>query len=158
MGRPTIEKKEKTVKLRISEDMYNEINKGNISETVREYIRDGIENRKESEEKGNVPQKDIPENSDSGNNVPQNIPIGMRLVEEAIYSDIEVMCKFYGVDTATFFRELCKSMNEGEVVYEDGMIKGKAEIDLTRFMEVCHEMKKDPQEVLDRCVMMIGRL
>ena len=158
MGRPTQEKKEKTVKLRISEEMYEEIKGGNISETIREYIRDGIRGHKNKEGAENVPQKSISEIPSGLDNVPQNIPIGQRLVDEAIYSDIEVMCSFYGVDTATFFKELCKSMNEGEVVYEDGVIKGKSEIDLSRFMEVCHEMKKDPQEVLDRCVMMIGRL
>lgn len=89
---------------------------------------------------------------------PEGVPEDKMMVEKAIYRDIEVMCSFYGVDAATFFKELCKSMNEGEVVYEDGVIKGKSEIDLSRFMEVCHEKKKDPQEVLDRCVMMIGRL
>lgn len=137
MARPTTDKKGCTVILRINEETRSYLEEMAKGETISSYVRSMIQKEKNGEF-----------------NVIQN----QRLVDKAIYSDIEVMCKFYGIDTATFFKELCKSMNEGEVVYEDGVIKGKSEIDLSRFMEVCHEKKKDPQEVLDRCVMMIGRL
>lgn len=137
MARPTTDKKGCTVILRINEETRSYLEEMAKGETISSYVRSMIQKEKNGEF-----------------NVTQN----QRLVDKAIYSDIEVMCSLYGVDTSTFFKELCKSMNEGEVVYEDGVIKGKSEIDLSRFMEVCHEMKKDPQEVLDRCVMMIGRL
>ena len=46
MGRPTIEKKDKTVKLRLSDEMYTELIKRgeNVSETIRGMIRDSVNN------------------------------------------------------------------------------------------------------------------
>ena len=57
MARPTEERKDKTVKLRISEELYKEINGygENISETIRILIREGIDAGKERCER--VPQK-----------------------------------------------------------------------------------------------------
>lgn len=65
MGRPTTEKKEKTVKLRVSEELYGEIEKcgDNISESIRELIRAGlgIEKHGEIPEGNFVPQKEVNE-------------------------------------------------------------------------------------------------
>ena len=65
MGRPTSERKEKTVKLRVSEEMYSEIEGygDNISESIRELIRNGMGVKKHGEipEGENVPQKEVNE-------------------------------------------------------------------------------------------------
>ena len=65
MGRPTSERKEKTVKLRVSEEMYSEIEGygDNISESIRELIRNGmgVKKRGEIPESENVPQKEVNE-------------------------------------------------------------------------------------------------
>ena len=58
MARPTEERKDKTVKLRISEELYREIEErgSNVSETIRNLIRRGLE--------GNVPQNKSIEKSE----------------------------------------------------------------------------------------------
>lgn len=59
MGRPTTEKKDKTVKLRISEEMYESLGGGNVSEKIRELIRGGVIKRGEILKGEYVPQKEL---------------------------------------------------------------------------------------------------
>ena len=181
MARPTTEKKDKTVKLRISEEMYEELLRrgDNVSETIRGMIR-------------NVPQK-VADNS-----VPHIDELQKRCVDEAeeyfkngeykeikivtnaygieceravdnvpqkngyeipyaIYHDIDQMCGFFGIGIDDFFVELCKSMNAGTISYDKGVFRGKTDIDVERFMESCHRANKDAQKMINECAQMIER-
>lgn len=92
--------------------------------------------------------------------VPQNTPEpskGVPSIDEKVLKDIEVMCSFFGIEVDEFFKELCESLNSGSIFIDDGKIKGETEIDVKGFMEVCHEVNKNPQEMIDKCAAMIRR-
>lgn len=59
MGRPTTERKDRTVKLRLSEEMYKSLGGGNVSEKIRELIRGGVIKHGEIQKGEYVPQKVI---------------------------------------------------------------------------------------------------
>jgi hypothetical protein len=133
MGRPTEEKKEKTVKLRISEELYMEVVKkgNNISETIRAMIKDGI------------------------NYVPQN-----KTTEEEpdFMHRLRVNGAAYGLTGEELALKLMNSMDRGEIVYENGSFRAESEYDMSKFESACDDRGVPVQTMLDKCAQMVYRL
>jgi len=115
---------------------------GSITKTVRLNARD-IEVMKELMEDGS-----------SWSGAVHKLCEGARAkqIDEMVYRDIRDMCKLYGIDTSTFFREICELMEDGIIRYENGRIESRDMdgIDLSRFKEACKEKGKDVQGMVDR--------
>ena len=140
MGRPTEERKGKTIKLRITEEMYEDLeSRGSISSVVREMIEDGL---------SNVPQKDRVLNYRSDENVPQKSE-----AEEEIIK----MCQVSGFTTERFYERVRDLFNDG-FIYVDGLtIKTKGKYDLSRLEDICHRGNLDVQDVIDKLVSRMTR-
>lgn len=179
MGRPTTEKKEKTVKLRISEELYNEVvGRGeNVSETIRGMIRDSLVPQNPSKVKpreNSVPQKGIEdalvvrckdEETEKifkearyeevtivkNDYVPQN-PLSEKLVGQ-----IEHMCSFFKIDAETFLKEVCKGLESGKIGYENGL-KTYGTLDTERFEDACHDKGVDPEKMLEKATQMVWKV
>lgn len=131
MARPTEEKKERTVKLRISEELYGEIaSKGrNLSETIREILRNSF-----------VPQNNSEKNQRSG------------LTPSKEVKEIESMAIFFGFTLDEMLKMIYNGLNDGYLTVEDGKIVGLPEIDLDSLKEACHERGIGMQEAIDKTV------
>ena len=127
MGRPTTEKKEKTVKLRISEELYGEVVKRgeNVSETIRELIRKGI-----TQGENNVPQNKSPH----------------RLSQNGAA---------YGLSGEELADKLMDAMDEGAIVYEDGRFRAETEYEFGKFISACEDKGVPVQKMIDKCTQMI---
>lgn len=138
MGRPTDEKKEKTVKLRISGELYEEIERrgDNISETIRSLIRDGM---------NYVPQKKV---ESEQNSVPQNTSQG--IMSEETYRDLEQMCRASHMTVSDFMEHIRELFNDGRIYVEGFEVKTKGEYDLGYLLDVCHRANVDPQEMINK--------
>lgn len=136
MARPTEEKKERTVKLRISEELYGEIaSKGrNLSETIREILRNSF----------------VPQNSDE-----KNQKSGLTPSKEV--KEIESMAVFFGFTLDEMLKMIYNGLNDGYLTVEDGKIVGLPEVDLDNFKEACHEKGIDLQKALDKATQSIRR-
>lgn len=142
MGRPTTEKKDKTVKLRISEELYEEVVKkgDNVSETIRKMIKSGVDG---------VPQK----KTDGRDNVPQNKEESSLLLKE-----IESVMPLIGVkDLEEFFKKLIDAINEGTVLYEGGRFYSQSneDVNLSRFKEACDAKGMDYQKTVDKMTQIV---
>lgn len=131
MARPTEEKKERTVKLRISEELYGEIaSKGrNLSETIREILRNSF-----------VPQNSNEKNQKSG------------LTPSKEVKEIESMAVFFGFTLDEMLKMIYNGLNDGYLTVEDGKIVGLPEVDLDNLKEACHERGIGMQEAIDKTV------
>lgn len=131
MARPTEEKKERTVKLRISEELYGEIaSKGrNLSETIREILRNSF----------------VPQNSDE-----KNQKSGLTPSKEV--KEIESMAVFFGFTLDEMLKMIYNGLNDGYLTVEDGKIVGLPEVDLDNLKEACHERGIEMQEAIDKTV------
>ena len=138
MARPTDEKKEKTVKLRISEDLYNKlVSKGaNLSETIRKILSESF-----------VPQKTAKISEKNGAS-PNKYEI-----DEKILDDLATMQMFMGGSVAEMIRLFDEAVNEGVIAYENGRYVGVPDVDLETFYEVCHERGVEPQEAINKLVL-----
>ena len=131
MARPTEEKKERTIKLRISEELYGEIaSKGrNLSETIREILRNSF-----------VPQNSGEKNQKSG------------LTPSKEVKEIESMAIFFGFTLDEMLKMIYEGLNDGYLTVEDGKIVGLPEVDLNNLKEACHERGIGMQEAIDKTV------
>ena len=131
MARPTEEKKERTVKLRISEELYGEIaSKGrNLSETIREILRNSF-----------VPQNNSEKNQKSG------------LTPNKDLEEIDSMAKFFGMDGGELLKGVCDGLMDGNLTVENGKVVGVPEINLEKLEEACHERGIGMQEAIDKTV------
>lgn len=131
MARPTEEKKEKTIKLRISEELYGEIaSKGrNLSETIREILRNSF----------------VPQNSDE-----KNPKSGLTPSKEV--KEIESMAIFFGFTLDEMLKMIYNGLNDGYLTVEDGKIVGLPEVNLENLKEACHERGIGMQEAIDKTV------
>lgn len=131
MARPTEEKKEKTIKLRISEELYGEIaSKGrNLSETIREILRNSF----------------VPQNSDE-----KNLKTGLTPSKEV--KEIESMAVFFGFTLDEMLKMIYNGLNDGYLTVEDGKIVGLPEVGLDSLKEACHERGIGIQEAIDKTV------
>jgi hypothetical protein len=131
MARPTEEKKEKTIKLRISEELYGEIaSKGrNLSETIREILRNSF-----------VPQNSGEKNQKSG------------LTPSKEVKEIESMAVFFGFTLDEMLKMIYNGLNDGYLTVEDGKIVGLPEVNLDNLKEACHERGIGMQEAIDKTI------
>lgn len=148
MGRPTTERKDRVVKLRISEELYRKIEKGNVSENVRELIKRGLE--------GYVPQKEgvkkhgeIQKKEDEGSKVPQ---YREDLMDRAVQREIKSMCKGSGISEHDFYRGVMELWDSGKIYVEYGEVKCKGQWDMEEFEEACHRVNVYPQTMIDKIV------
>ena len=134
MGRPTDEKKDKTIKLRLSEELYERLEKeseGNMSEYVR-GILSGKNKGKDERPKG----VEIPEGT---------------------YRNLEEMCMASGLTMGRFMEYVKNLFHEGKI-YIDGLtVKTKGEYDLAYLIESCHRVNVDPQEMINKLAASLNR-
>lgn len=149
MSRPTNERKDKTVKFRISEDMYKELESrgDNLSETIREILKENVPQKKQDIE-SNVPQN-------KKNDTYEDNP----LVSDETRRDIESMCIFFGMSTEEYFKRVCELMNDGYIRGDNGEIKtyDSDGIEMERFKDACHTANRDVQEMIDKCAQLIEK-
>lgn len=178
MGRPTDEKKDRTVKLRISEEMYADIEGcgENISETIREMIRGGLEKHGKIQSGVNVPQKgenelkaalllrctknarEIFEKCDwegvtvisnaERESVPQN-PLGM---DGEHYGDLMRMCEISGMSVGRFMEYVYRLFSDGKIYIDGFVVKTRGSCDVRELEDICHRVNVDPQDMIDRLV------
>ncbi len=134
MARPTTEKKETSIIVRISEEL-----KQNLMAEAK------LKNKKLS-----AYIRDILKGDDF---VIQNTKSGFSIdISDETYASLMGMISFYGGSLENLVVMLDEAMVEGTVMYEDGKIVGVPQIDLENLYEICHEMNIDPQEAIDRLV------
>ena len=132
MGRPTNERKEKTVKLRISEELYEEVVKrgDNVSETIRKMIRESVPQKKEAK-----------------NNVPQN--------KTSEFHRLSQNGAAYGLSGGELAEKLMDAMDTGAIIYEDGEFRAESEYNFEKFERACKDKGVPVQKMIDKCTQMI---
>ena len=168
MGRPTDEKKDRVVKLRISEDLYRELeSKGdNLSATIRNLIKNGG--------RSYVPQKndkcieeleikklndELIKKTESVDFVPQNTEDRLQKwgIKEEWLEDLSTMQSFMGGSVGEMIRLFDEAVNDGVLNYENGKFVGVPDLNLDYFKDACHLINKEPQEMLDKVTTMIEK-
>lgn len=71
--------------------------------------------------------------------------------------EIEKMLPFFNISKEEFYEKLRKSMEKGDVMYEDGRFVAVNEIDLSRFKEACDEKGIEYQKAVDKMTQEIMR-
>ena len=160
MARPTDDRKDKTVKVRINTGLYDEISGygDNISETIRDLLQRGLDSF--------VPQKDsfvprnnsfVPQSNDSF--VPQKEEKGTPLEDKKPFKissrtrdEIISMCELCGITTVEFFDEVCRLFNEGKLEVEGKTVKSNGEYDLRELEEVCHLNNVTVENALEKTI------
>lgn len=115
MARPTDEKKDRTIKLRISEELYADlITRGpNMSETIRKILKG--------------------ENKTAVDSVPQN---GItKIVEE-----MDEMAGCCGVSLEDMVHQFFGMLEDGRLSFENGVMKANGEPWVDEFKSVCHDL------------------
>lgn len=132
MARPTNDKKDKTLILRVNAETKEQIEKrAKLSgKSISDYVRDEI-----------LGENNVIQNEDD---VIQNI------MDKAVYKDINDMCRSCQISTHDFYRGVCDLWNSGKLFIEDGKVKSKGEWDLDMFVERCHFINEYPQDVIDK--------
>lgn len=141
MGRPTEEKKDRTIKLRISDELYERLEReseGNMSGYVR-----GILSGENSAEIKRL-KAEIAElrSAPQGDN---QLPIS-----EETYKDLENMCRLSGLTFANFMNYIRRLFNDGYIYIEGVSVKTKGEYNLSYLLEACHRANVDPQEMINK--------
>lgn len=128
MARPTSERKDKKIDLRISQEMYEELAKeGQVSAVIRSRL-------------SNVGQKNIA----GSNSVAQN-PFSS---EEG--KDLLEMLDYLRVTPEDFIKDIHGLMESGIMTYENGKMLLYDEYDLPIYLGVCKERKIDPKTMIDK--------
>lgn len=137
MARPTNDKKENTIILRINAETkaYLEEKATEKEQNVSEYLREMINREK----------------SGGNNNVIQN--------KSHDLAELEGMTGFFDMSVEDFLHQVCERLNEGYVSIEGGKVVtyDSSGINLERFKEVCHEKNIDVQKGMEKCVQMLMR-
>lgn len=173
MGRPTLEKKDHTVKLRISEEMWTALQKKgeNISELIREYIKFGLNSgRRQLYKPRNEywESKFLALKTCCDENVVKQFEKldfnGLRIIGTAPQERISVDREFqsiahvFGMTGAEFAVRVVNGIEDGEIVYEDGKFVGFQEYDFGPFLKACKKKKVDPQEMIEKAAEMINEI
>ena len=137
MGRTTNEPKTKTVKLRITEELLEEIEKvdsGNVSRTIRELIMRGL-----------------------GKNSKK--PIERPVVEMSEdLKEISSMAKCCGTTLDNMIKGFRQMLEEDEIHCQNGfMYTDVCPFNYKNFIEVCKDKNVNPQEALDRFTKIMER-
>lgn len=121
MARPTEEKKDKPIKLRISEELYDKLAKrgSNLSDTIRNILKEAVAGEKN--DKISVPQNELGEN--------------------LVYAlkEIEGMASFFGITTEEMTEQFFEMLNEGVLTVEEGRLVAVKESWVERLEDVCHD-------------------
>lgn len=128
MARPTNDRKDKTLILRVNAETKEKIEKkAKISgKSISDYVRDEILGERQSVE-----------------------DIMQSVMDKAVYRDIKKMCELCGYSTHDFYRGVCELFNEGILYIDEKRLKSKGDWDLEEFVEKCHSINKYPQDVID---------
>lgn len=115
MGRPTDEKKDRTIKLRISEELYADlITRGpNMSETIRKILKG--------------------ENKTAVDSVPQN-------EITKIVEDMDEMAGCCGVPLEDMVHQFFGMLEDGRLSFENGVMRANCEPWVEEFKSVCHDL------------------
>jgi len=129
MARPTNEKKDKTVKLRISEDLYDELVKKdtNLSETIRKILKNAVFSVPQNLKNGKMPKNSVPQNEISTET-------------RSAIADIEEMALCSGLTLEKLTTEFCEMLNEGKLMVENGKLVAEKEKWAEKFEEACHDL------------------
>lgn len=180
MGRPTEELKDRTVKLRLSKELYEEVEKNgvNMSESIRNLIRVGLKKHGKIQSGGNVPQNEeeglkaalLLRCTDKSRKIfeesgwseirvvtneeyaerGKNVPQNLLEIGEEKYSDLENMCRVSGMSVGRFMEYVYRLFSEGKIYIDGYVVKTKGECDVSELEEVCHRINVDPQEMIDK--------
>lgn len=126
MARPTNDRKDKTLILRVNAETKEKIEKkARISgKSISDYVRDEML-------------------GDSTEDIMQSV------MDKAVYRDIKRMCELNGYSTHDFYRGVCEMFNEGILYIDEKRLKCKGEWRMEEFVEKCHSINKYPQDVID---------
>lgn len=108
MGRPTEERKDKRITIRISEDLYEKIYKGNISEDIREVLESSFMVQNSEREDSFVPQKEYENLKEKFITLATRVrPEAQELWNKEIYTGL-VICKVGFVPQNMYEEELSR--------------------------------------------------
>lgn len=125
MGRPTSEKKDRKVDLRISQELYDELAKeGSVSAVIRDRI---------------VSQNKIPSN----NFVAQN----ENPFDSAVGKDLLEMLSCFRKTSEDFVRDIHDLMEQGVLTYQNGTLTIDLGFDYQPFLDFCQKRKANPAMV-----------
>lgn len=130
MARPTNDKKETTIILRVNVETKDRLTREADMEhiSLSEYLR-----------------KKLGDNSVIQNDISPEM------------RDTIQMLALYGISFDKFLGMMHESLENGDITIEGGGLKTKDSLDLERLYEACHERGIDPQETIDKTVEMIRR-
>jgi hypothetical protein len=125
MGRPTSEKKDRKVDLRISQELYDELAKeGSVSAVIRDRI---------------VSQNKIPSNNFVAQNEnPFNSAVGKDLLD---------MLSCFRKTSEDFVRDAHDLMEQGILTYQNGTLTIELGFDYQAFLDFCTKRKANPATV-----------
>ena len=134
MGRPTSERKDRKVDLRISQELYDELSKeGTVSSVIRECI---------------VSRNKIPaENSVAQNENPFNSAVGKDLLE---------MLACFKKSSGDFIEDTHALMENGTLSYENGKLVVDIGFDYEGFVDWCKSKNANPRAVFKNIGKEIG--
>lgn len=95
----------------------------------------------------------ISENGSAGTPTTE-LPYG---IDMADLDDLKTMVGFGCGSVGEIIHLIDKGLNDGSLVLESGRIIGRPEVDLDKFLDVCHDFGKDPQKMLDKMIEKIRR-
>lgn len=130
MARPTNDKKETTIILRVNVETKDRLTREADMEhiSLSEYLR-----------------KKLGDNSVIQNDISPEM------------RDTIQMLALYGISFDKFLGMMHESLENGDITIENGGLKTKDSLDLERLYDACHERGIDPQETIDKTVEMIRR-
>ena len=146
MGRPTNEKKDRTIKLRVSDELYERLEReseGNMSGYVREILSSGNSKEEERLRAENKALKDRIEELPKTGDVP-------KLMSEETYKDLSDMCRLGGFTFERFMERIRELFNDGHIYIEGLTLKTRGDYDLSYLIDVCHRANVDPQEMINK--------
>lgn len=156
MSRPTDEKKERTIKIRISDDLYQRIKGGNMSESIRNALECSLVPTKNPKEDSFVPTL-LPANK--ANITSTNFVPTLSEEESITLKDIESMVKCTGGTLKEFLDDLDLKLTMETLPLKEGVIDlDRLETDmelegiLKSLEEACEEKGVSMIEVLKRTI------
>lgn len=125
MARPTNDKKEQTVILRLNEEMRGEIEReaSEMSLSMSQYVRNIINNRH--------------------NSVIQN-------QNSAILEDIAAMSSLFGLTTEEMTEQFCEMLNDGRLTVNRGRLEAVMPEWAERIEETCHDRGIEVEELIKK--------
>lgn len=129
MSRPTDEKKDKLINLRISNDMCEELSKrgDNLSQVIRELLKDSMS-----------------KNSNTNNSVIQPSP-----ADATASKNLISMLNTYKKSPSEFVADCESLLESGSLIYENGKLRVEVGFDYDPFLEFCRKHNARPKKVFE---------